>query len=310
MPDLLSNGTARRRDLIAVLSVIVLLLLGAEVATRRVAMPASQIERRVASELQRAANYSGERTLLFVGNSLLLYGIRDSVAPLLVPAAWRASRVTVEQTHFLDWKYGLKQFSRRGIRPAVIALMLDAGQLVGDGTRSDYSSLRLLAAQDVIPFGRDAGLHPTEISKLLLSHYSAFYGFRAESRKVLISRLMPGMQALTSLLVPKRTGAADTLRTRRVAESRLRELRDLAGASGARLIFLVPPRLGSYADDRAVVAAAADAGVEFIAPDVERPYAEAEFLDGYHLSAAGAERYETHVRDALAKMLAAKPPGR
>lgn len=286
-----------------VVSVIALLMLGAEIATRRVLMPSSKIEHRVASELQRAAGYSGDRSLLFVGNSLLLYAIRDSVAPLLVPDSWRASRVTVEQTHFLDWRYGLKQFARRGVRPAVIALMLDAGQLTGDGTRSDYSALKLLAAQDVIPFGRDAGLHPTEISKLLLSHFSAFYGFRAELRKVLLSRILPGTQELTALLVPKRAGVSDSLRTRRVAASRIRELSELARSSGARLIFLVPARLGSNADDRAVVAAAGDARVDVIPPDAVRPYDATEFIDGYHLNVAGAARYEKHVGAALTKML-------
>lgn len=299
----MSDGSTRGRHLMVVVSVIALLMLGAEIATRRVLMPSSKIEHRVASELQRAPGYSGDRSLLFVGNSLLLYAIRDSVAPLLVPDSWRASRVTVEQTHFLDWRYGLKQFARRGVRPAVIALMLDAGQLTGDGTRSDYSALKLLAAQDVIPFGRDAGLHPTEISKLLLSHFSAFYGFRAELRKVLLSRILPGTQELTALLVPKRAGVSDSLRTRRVAASRIRELSELARSSGARLIFLVPPRLRSNADDRAVVAAAGDARVDVIPPDDVRPYDATEFIDGYHLNVAGAARYEKHVGAALTKML-------
>lgn len=288
------------------IAAVVMLLAGAEIATRFVIMPTSRIERRVDRELSAARRVAGAQSVMLVGNSLMLYGLREESVPQLVAAPWHATRVTVEQTSYLDWKYGLRELWRRGASPAILAVMLDAGQLTGNGTRSDYSALRILGGTDIVPFGRDAGMHPTDISRLLLSHVSALYGFRSESRKVLLGRLLPGMQILGGRLIPRAAGRADTLRTRRVAAERLRSLDSLARSHGARFVFLLPPRLGDQAELRAVTTAAADVGVPLIGPGTSAPYTASDFSDGYHLSGAGATRYESEVRRGLASLL--QPP--
>jgi hypothetical protein len=296
-------ASVRPRDILVLLSAIAFLLAGAEVLARRVAIRASRIERRVDQELTAAPAVSGPKTVLFAGNSLMLYALRDTVVPSLVPEGWRAGRLTVEQTSFLDWKYGLRELWRRGARPAVIALMLNPGQLTGNQTRRDYTAMRMLGASDVIAFGREADMHPTEISRLVLSHYSTFYGFRSESRKVLLGRLIPGMDGLAAVFLRGSTPAVDTLRMRSVAAERLRLLAAEVRSRGSQFVLLLPPGLGDQSPLRAVVAAATDAGVRVVVPDAARPYSEADFFDGFHVSPTGAARYEHDTRTALLPML-------
>jgi len=295
----------RLRSIGVFFGAIAAMLIAAEIATRYVVIPASRIERRIDRELGAAPNAKGSRSVLLVGNSLMLFALREQSVRRLVPEPWRAVRVTVEQTSYLDWKYGLRELWRRGAAPAVLAVMLDASQLTGDMTRADYSALRIIGSEDVIPFGRDAGMHPTDISRLLLSHASALYGFRSESRKVLLGRLMPGMQALGGRLIPRPLGTPDTLKTRRVAAARLRSLDSLARSHGSRLVFLLPPRLGDQSELRAVGAAAQDVRVPLIGPGTARAYTSQEFIDGYHLSDAGAERYESEISRGLTALLLA-----
>lgn len=290
-------------QLAVLLGAVCAMLAGAELATRYVVMPSSRIERRVDTELAAAPGVGGPRSFLLVGNSLLLYAVRDSAIASLAPQGWRARRLAVEQTSYLDWKYGLTELHRRGAQPAVLGVMLDPWQLTSTLTRTDYSALRLVGASDVIAFGRDASLHPTDISRLILSHYSAAYGFRAESRKVLLGRMLPGMERLSQLLIPRSSNVPDTLRTRAVAARRLRALRDAVVAQQSRFIFFLPPRLGDVSELRAVLAAARDAGVEVIGPALSTPYAAADFMDGYHLSDVGAARYAAEVARALSETL-------
>ena len=245
-------------------------------------------------ELSAAQALRGPRTFLLVGNSLLLAALSDTQVARLAPSGWDARRLVVEQTSFLDWKYGLAELRRRGAQPAVFGVMLDPGQLTSVRTRSGYAALRMLGAADVVPMGLDAHLHPTEISRLVLSHYSTFYGFRSESRNILLGRLIPGMPALVRLFTKSRGGAPDTVRTRRVARERLATYKRLVEAADACFLFVQPPlttTAATMAEVRAVGMAAADVGVAVVTFDPDRPYEAGEFADGYHLNTAGSRRY-------------------
>jgi hypothetical protein len=295
--------TITLRSIGLLLGTVIALLIGAEVLARRIVIPASRIERRVMAEFAGVRDFNGPNTVLVAGNSLLLYGIRDSVLPQLMPPGWSARRLAVEQTAAIDWKYGLRKLYRENTRPAVVALALDPGQLTSNLTRTDYSAMRMVSTGDVIAMGREANLHPTEISRLVLSNLSAFYGFRAESRKVLLGRLIPGMDRLMTMIVPKPPEFSDSLRLEREATARLRTLAAGIASNGARLVFVLPPRLNADIDARAVARAARAAGVPIITPDLTIPYDTADFFDGYHLSDKGATRFEREFQTALRPLL-------
>ena len=304
MSETASSGAARRAILL-LLGLITVTLLGAEIGTRTIVVPLSRVERRTTEELRDAVapNPTHGRTILLVGNSLLLAAIdKDAMTKALAPG-WRFRRLVVEQTYFLDWLYGLEELERRGARPDVIAVMLDAGQLAGKSTRGDYSAFRLIGWRDILRLGRDADFHPTDISRLVLSHWSAYYGFRGESRKVLMLRLIPGLERVLALAAPRGQGGYNPATLRAEATAHLRALKDVADRHGSRLVFVLPPVLDADRSNREIRAAAADAGVPLVAPFDEADYSADDFVDGYHLDEQGAARYTRQLSDALRRGL-------
>ncbi len=288
--------------------VLTVALAAAEIGTRTWVVRMSRIERRTADELQTAVVPvpNGRRSMMFVGNSLLLHAVDSDTIEAALPPGWTLKRLVVEQTYYLDWLYALPRLFRRGANPTVVAVMLDAGQLTANETRGDYAAYRLFGLGDAIQVGRSAGLHRTEISRLVTSNLSVYYGFRGESRKVLLSHVVPGMNDLSTLLIPRaNVRPPDTLAIRRIAGERLRILRGLVEQRGARLVFLLPPGLGTEAAARAIRAAGQDAAVPVVPAFDPRDYTASDYLDGYHLNARGSARYTRSLIDALVRPIAA-----
>ena len=305
--DLPEPSDPRAARWIAILlAVVVLLLLAGELGTRRIAMPSSRIERRIHADIDSARHIGAAHgtSVLIVGNSLLERAVDTLLLHQGMAPEWTARRLDVEQTYYLDWWFGLRSLWDAGAGPSHIVVMLDAGQLASPLTRGDYSAMRLVSARDLISMGREAGLHPTEISRLVLSHFSAYYGFRGESRKVLLGKIIPGMAELVGHFTPRGHGKADTVATEAVAYARLRDLKAAIEAHGATFTFAIPPVSELRGDTRAVVRAAVRAGVPVIVPE---PLPAQLFFDGYHVNDTGARLYTGQfVHDLRARLATGK----
>ena len=284
------------------------ILVIAEVATRTVIVPASRIERRTSAELEAARSISPHDTpsILLVGNSLLSYGLNADTLSRDMGSKFRIRRAIVEQTQYEDWRFGLRDLWRRGSRPSVAVLMLDPRQFLSDYSRGDYSAWRLVGAPDVIAFGRVSHLHPTEISRLVLSHFSAFYGFRNEMRKILLGRLLPGipewMVSVGPPAVPHVTPGDIGARIR----ARLRELQSDADGTGVRVVLVGPPALES-ALHGAFQTAGLETGVSVLVPEANYRFDASDFVDGFHLNAKGAQRFTRDLAEQLDALMARSP---
>ena len=299
------QGPVGKQHLFMLLTAVFVLLGFCEIATRRLVMKASAIERRTDRELDAARLANGPRSMLFVGNSLLVDALPEGATRDVAPTGWLLRRLVVEQTSFLDWKYALRAIKRRGTHPQVIAVMLSPEQLVSNAARADYSAMRLLDRADIIPMGVEAGLHPTDISRMVLSHDSRLYGFRSESRKVLLGLIIPGMSGLVERLRPNAVEKADTIAMFRIARDRLKELRESVEAGGSRLLLVQAPALKVHgAKSRAVSHAAEDVGVLIFTPNPPGGYDPVDFKDGFHVSASGAGKFTTELRSTLQQLLA------
>jgi len=261
----------------------------------RVAGATSRIERRTTNELTAArqlhgAAVDGATEILVVGNSLLLEGVEmPQLQQGLSPV--RVQRLVLENTGYFDWKYGLKALLEAGSHPDLIVLSLDAGQLLTDGFRGDYSSNRLIATKDLMNVAAETGLSPTQISSLWLAHYSRFYGTRAELRSFILGRLMPGIIELRPHLAGFHPEVITSSQIRIQAPGRLSEMALVAEKYKAQLWLLLPATLASI-DDSALRTVASEAGVGVIVPSRPGSMPRSEFnADGYHLNPAGARKY-------------------
>jgi hypothetical protein len=289
-----SASSLRRLSVVVVAGAAVVLAL-AELMAAAGFTRISRIESRTRSELTGASQLrradGGSRKLLLAGNSLLLEGVNfPSLTRALEPDI-EARRVIVEQTVYLDWYYGLKKLLAQGSRPHVIALSLSPAQLLSNGFRGDYSAGRLFRTQDLFGLAREASLSPTEAASLYISSFSSFYSSRSEIRAWLLGQLVPGMQQLRPHLArftPQATGADEI---RHVAPPRLEKLRLLAETHGADFVLLAPAVRGSGEQIAALVEAGRAARVRVLVPVVPNDIPASGFSDGFHLNAAGAERY-------------------
>jgi hypothetical protein len=281
---------------------IVIFLASVEIGVRGFIVSASRIERRIEREYAEARRIRRDpavKQLLVVGNSLLLKDVEfESLRDALSPK-WIARRLVVEQTAYFDWLYGLQALFKAGAAPDAVALVLSGQQLLSSEFRGDYTAYRLMRPVDVLPLARDLRLHPTVTSRYLVSSVSAFYGLRAELRKVLLARLIPDVTDLTRLLVEP--GAARSLDPSAypTALERLMRLRSLTDEFGVRLLVVPAPLLGRSSAYDPVRDAAASSHISFVDVTTPGTYSPQDFSDGFHMNERGAARYTRMLSAAL-----------
>ena len=242
-------------------------------------------------------------SVLLVGNSLLLSGVDVDRLHELTSGRMRIYPIFLEATGYYDWLYGLRRLFRRGARPQVVVVGLPVDLFLGTGVRQDYSPLMLFDARDVLGVASDLRLDNTATSNLLLAHSSTFWDRRSVLRTQVLRRIVPHLEDLFSLIktVPTIPQGPEF---EAVAISRLRTLRELCEAHGARLIILVPPTPSSESADRQMAIASQKAGVQTIVP-IDPGALSARFYqpDALHLNSEGAALFTSALATDLTRHL-------
>src|SRR5258705_1755242 len=237
-----------------------------------------------------------------VGNSLLLQGVKLDRLQALTSASMRIYPVFLEATGYYDWLYGLRRLFRQGARPQVVVVGVGVNYFLENAMRQDYAPMLFFDARDALAVASDLRLDRTATSNLLLAHSSTFWDTRSVIRTQILGRVVPHLEDLF-LLVNPRPAIPEGREFEEIAIPRLRRLRELCEAHGAKLILLVPPTLSSESAVSQMTYAAHAAGVEISVP-IDPTALSAKFYqpDGMHLNPEGAVLFTS----ALAKDL----PGR
>ena len=295
---------------LALLGAAAMVLGASEFAARFLIPRFSGIEGRVAVERSEARSLHStpqHRQLLIVGNSLLEASVQVPAINAALTDGWQAKRFVIENTAFLDWFFGIKGLLEAGSRPDVLALMLSPKQLITNNLRGTYSSYHLFSAEDSFRAGRLAGYHPTEISGLLIGHFSAAYGLRTEIRSVAMQRAIPHAETIAQIFKGGRGTEFDWRdpKVRHIAEQRFDSLRALCEQYQIRCIFLPPaePTLTDHARAASQIATAHGlAADQFL---FSEGYATGAFQsDQFHMTQQGAKAYSAKLGPALAAWLA------
>lgn len=238
-------------------------------------------------------------SVLMVGNSLLLHGVQLDRLRELTSDRMRVYPVFLEATGYYDWLYGLRGLFRRGARPDVVVLGVGVNYFLENGVREDYAPMMFFNARDTLAVASDLQLDHTAASNLLLAHSSTFWDTRSAIRTQILNHVVPHLQDLFSLINP-RPSVPGGREFETLADPRLRKLRELCEANGAKLILLVPPTLSSDGAISKMARAARSEGVDVSVPIDPEALSERFYLkDGMHLNRDGAVLFTS----ALAKDL-------
>jgi hypothetical protein len=300
MRSSISSSDTTLRHVVILLAGIVALLTVVEIGVRLFVHRFGRIEGRVATEYNAAlrvrSNGHPPRQLLLIGNSLLEESVPAAfIRPDWVPG-WRVTRFPVEQTSMLDWTYALPRLQKDGCRPDVYGLVMSPHFLAANTfSRGEYSALYLLRLEDVPAISSELHLHPTQIASLVLAIHSKFFALRADIRKVLLGRALPGMIQLVNLMLGpgRRTAKIAPEEYYRLALLRLRAFRAAADRSGSKVVLIVhPPSILNGEDGTPeVLRAAREAGIEGVAVAPGSNFTEADFRDVQHLNETGAAKF-------------------
>ena len=264
----------------------------------------SAIHRRILQEAHEARDLRqstspSQKTMLLVGNSLLLEGVDMRQLRSGLQPRYQAQRFVVESTQYLDWYYALEGLFRSGMRADFIVVCLNPTQLVSNNIRGDFASQVLFDARDIWSASRDSRADLTSLSGYYLAHWSTFYATRSELRSVFMYKLAKAIPAMSQQAVVSSVVMPPDQQLIPEMEPRLRRFDQLCSRYGAKFLFLIPPVPQS--GDLAILAAGANTGVRVLRPIPNRSLSMDYYRDGFHLNAKGAERFTSAIIGEMMK---------
>lgn len=302
-PSAKRRGMSAKAGIVTLLAGLVLLYLGLEVSSPAILAHLSRTEQRIAVELKAAQKLQpttkdGRPTVLFVGNSLLLQGVAiDSLRSDLAPQ-YEVSRFAVEQTHYLDWYFGLRKLLQEGARPSVIVLTLATDQLASHWTMGEAFAHRQMSTQDFLLVWREAQLDRTTASSYVFAHWSQWQADKGFIRQCVMILTVPKFRDLAARIADHSPHVGDPTALTSAAEHRLPQLAELSREYGLRIVLLVPPTLRQdYSSEIQKIGDSAGVPVWVLSPPGEFP--RDYYADGFHLNEHGAEIYTARISQQL-----------
>lgn len=282
-----------RRAITGALLMVIGLIVGMELLVRFGFSSVSRIESRTYREhLDALAVRRGtpqRPSILLLGNSLLLEGVNyPGLQQALEPSA-TVTRFVMEQTGFLDWKYGIQRLLSEGAQPDRIVLCLNVPQFLAKTIRGEYPAFYLFRTEDLMSIGRESDYDLTRTSNLLFARYSLFYAGRNSLRNFVLNRVHPAYGKVLHGLTT--TGAPDMSESQVQAWSspRLEQLRNQCSLYNVKFDFLLPPGFGP--GEQGLVAAGKSTGSSVLVPVSLNSWSPDLYADGFHLNQEGSNRF-------------------
>jgi hypothetical protein len=300
------SSMSARTGFIVLVTGLAVIFLGLELGSPLIVSRLSRTERRVESETRAASALhpvtpDGRPTVLLTGNSLLIEGVqldplRDKLAP-----QYAVSRLAIEQTHYLDWYFGLRRLLEEGSHPSVIVLSLATDQLASRFTLGESFARRQLSARDFKLVVQEAKLDKTTASTYLFAHWSNWLADKGFIRQDVLILLVPNFRALAARIADHGPHVNDPSVLLGMAQQRLPELRELAQNYGVTIVLLVPPTLHQdHSQEIQELGDKVGVPVWVLSPPGEFP--RDFFRDGFHLNLRGSGIFTARLADQIRKM--------
>jgi hypothetical protein len=305
LPRPTAGGWDSRKGFIVLVAGLALIFLGFELGSPIILDHLSRTEHRVEGELKAARDLrpttaDGRPTVLLAGNSLLLEGVQlerlhDELAP-----QFEVSRLGIEQTHYLDWYFGLRRLLQEGARPSVIVLALGTDQLASKFTLGEEFAHRQMSARDLPLAIQESHLDRTTASTYLFAHWSNWLADKGVIRQRVLILLVPNFRALAGRIADHGAHIRDPAILVGMARKRLPELEELSRTYGVKIVLMVPPsqREDSSHDIQKV---GADVGVPVWVLSPPGEYPRSLYSDGYHLNQQGSTDFTSRLAAQIRK---------
>jgi hypothetical protein len=243
---------------------------------------------------------SGRRTVLLVGNSLLLEGV-DRAALVAKTPEIDVNLFPMVGTSYFDWYYGLNRYFAEGAQPAVIGLCINARQLLFNSTNGESFAHYMLQTRDFKSVFDSTTLDTMTASNYFFAHWSQWLANRSNARVGLLERLLPDSRILAPHLSHVTgDGGGDDLDASRMVE-RLQRFRDFTEAHGAKFIWIVPPTLNASDPAPRVQVLGRSQGVRVLVPVDPGTMPKEFFADGFHLNSEGARVFSERLASQLSQ---------
>jgi len=299
------GGWSARKGFIVLLVGLGLILLAFEFGSPIVLDHLSRTEHRVEVELKaaralRPTTPDGRPTVLLAGNSLLLEGVQlDKLHDELAPR-YEVSRLGIEQTHFLDWYFGLRRLLQEGSRPSAIVLALGTDQLASKFTLGEEFAHRQMSARDLPLAIQETNLDRTTASTYFFAHWSNWLADKGVIRQRVLIVLVPNFRTLAGRIADHGAHIHEQEVLVGMAKKRLPELAELSRTYGVKIVLMVPPALREdYSRDIQLVGADVGVPVWVLSPPGEYP--RSLYSDGYHLNPQGSSDYTSRLSEQIRK---------
>jgi hypothetical protein len=299
------RGWSARTGLIVLVCGLAFILLAFELGSPVVLDRLSHTESRVNAELRaayalRPTTPDGKRTVLLAGNSLLLEGVQVEKLHDELAAQYEVSRLGIEQTHYLDWYFGLRRLLQEGSRPGVIVLALGTDQLASKFTLGEEFAHRQMSARDLPLAIQESNLDRTTASTYLFAHWSNWLADKGVIRQRVLILLVPNFRALASRIADHGAHIHDQGVLVGMAKQRLPQLEELSRTYGVKIVLMVPPVLREdYSHDIQQVGAEAGVPVWILSPPGEYP--RSLYRDGFHLNEQGSADFTSRLAEQIRK---------
>jgi hypothetical protein len=291
-----------KRGIIMLLAGLVIIFLGLEISSPLILARLSHTEQRIAVEMKAAKTLrplspDGRPTVLLVGNSLLLEGVQMDKLQEQTPQ-YAVSRLDVEQTHYLDWYFGLRRLLQEGTRPSMIVVALATDQLASRFTLDEAFAHRQMSARDFPRVVREVGLDRTAATTYFFAHWSNWQADKGFIRQCVMILAIPNFRDLAARIADHGPHVNNPAELVGAAQQRLPELEELSRQYGVQIVLLVPPTLRQdHSQEIQQIGEQAGVPVWVLSPpgDFPRDY----FRDGFHLNAVGSGIFTARLAQQL-----------
>ncbi len=302
-----ARGTRQASIAIGVLLLgLVVIFLGLEISSPLILARLSRTERRINGEMQaalalRRTTVDGRPTVLLAGNSLLIEGVQMDSLRNALASHYEVNRLTVEQTHYLDWYFGLRRLLQSGSRPSFIVLTLATDQLASRFTLEEAFARRQMSARDLPLVVREAQLDRTATTTYFFAHWSRWQASKGFIRQCVMILMIPHFRQLAARIADHGPHVNDPAVLLQKARERLPQLGELSRTYGVRIVLLVPPTLHEdHSREIQQIGEASGVPVWVLSPPGEFP--RDYFMDGFHLNAHGSEIFTARLAQRLSTM--------